>query len=289
MNSLTDSERISGIKISDLSGNSFGYVVLPKDIERDTYIKQCSLNNKIHIYDNILKAFIGEAMITDQILNDITFPNDVNSFGSAVVISYMNLTATPICIGTLKNKKSFEDIKEGSFKISKTFNGGLVEISGDSKTGELNLNTVGVDKPSSLNINVLGKNESTLNINVSGKTKIKTSTQTTIEDSFGNFIEIVEKGISLTDSFKNTVNLTENGVVLSVEGDKKIFLGSDSSDKSSVIGEELTSVLKDLLSAIKSITVPTPSGPSGPPVNVLQFEAISTTIDKILSKVVLLK
>lgn len=46
--------------------------------------------------------------------------------------------------------------------------------------------------------------------------------------------------------------------------------------------ESLATILSDLLTAIKAITVPTNVGPSGIPINIADFTAIGTRLDSIL-------
>ena len=45
--------------------------------------------------------------------------------------------------------------------------------------------------------------------------------------------------------------------------------------------ESLKTLIEDLIAAIKAITVTTPSGPSGTPVNFAQFDSIKTRLSKL--------
>lgn len=47
-------------------------------------------------------------------------------------------------------------------------------------------------------------------------------------------------------------------------------------------GESLASILADMMDAIKLITVPTPSGPSGVPNNAASFDTLKTRINNLL-------
>jgi len=275
MYELSESEKISGVRVSDLSGISFGYIVLPRNVERDKYVVESCLNNKAHVYDNILKTYIGEVMVTDQLLNDIEFPKKPKDFGSAVIIGYLNRASIPVCLGTINNKKSYNNTKQNSFRFTKSFNGNMIEIFGDSESGTLSISTSGGKNATILNIDVSGKNDSSLNINVLGKTKIKTSKQTDIEDSFGNSVSLTNKGVVLTRSTKN------NG---------KIFLGGNNVDKKSVLGDELKTIIEELIDAITQITVTTPTGPSVLPLlNAASFSLIKQKLDTMLTENVLLK
>tara|TARA_R110000851_G_scaffold117451_5_gene244215 strand:+ start:45583 stop:47214 length:1632 start_codon:yes stop_codon:yes gene_type:complete len=68
------------------------------------------------------------------------------------------------------------------------------------------------------------------------------------------------------------------------QGDQ-VLLGGSTASQPIVLGNELKSLIQELILAIKSITVPTGTGPSGPPINIAQFEAVSNKLDLMLSKV----
>src|SRR3990167_10173306 len=64
---------------------------------------------------------------------------------------------------------------------------------------------------------------------------------------------------------------------------KEIILGRNAKEPL-VLGNELVSVLSDILSEIIKLTVPTGSGPSGNPLNSAKFSAIKSKLKKMLSK-----
>lgn len=66
---------------------------------------------------------------------------------------------------------------------------------------------------------------------------------------------------------------------------KHIELGDASNLEQAVRGETLKQKLDELIDQIKLITVPTPSGPSGTPVNATAFTQIATSLEEILSDV----
>jgi hypothetical protein len=68
------------------------------------------------------------------------------------------------------------------------------------------------------------------------------------------------------------------------QGDQ-VLIGGSSADQPIVLGNELKSLIEDLITAIKAITVPTGTGPSGPPINSAQFESVSLKLKNMLSKV----
>ena len=68
------------------------------------------------------------------------------------------------------------------------------------------------------------------------------------------------------------------------QGDQ-VLIGGSSADQPIVLGNELKALIEDLITAIKAITVPTGTGPSGPPINSAQFESVSLKLKNMLSKV----
>jgi hypothetical protein len=68
------------------------------------------------------------------------------------------------------------------------------------------------------------------------------------------------------------------------QGDQ-VLIGGSSADQPIVLGNELKSLMESLITAIKAITVPTGTGPSGPPINSAQFNDVSLKLKNMLSKV----
>lgn len=71
----------------------------------------------------------------------------------------------------------------------------------------------------------------------------------------------------------------ENGVQC---GKSSAVLKVSNKIEISTAGENLHGLLKDLLAAIKVLTVPTPAGPSGVPVNLADFVALELRVDNLL-------
>ena len=52
-----------------------------------------------------------------------------------------------------------------------------------------------------------------------------------------------------------------------------------------VLGDTLKKILEELIDAINSLTVSTPHGPSGTPLNAATFSSIKGKLDTILSQI----
>jgi hypothetical protein len=66
----------------------------------------------------------------------------------------------------------------------------------------------------------------------------------------------------------------------------KIKLGSPSASEQLVLGNKWLSLMENIIDAITTITVPTPSGPSGTPINTPQFKALKKKLSQVLSNFV---
>jgi filamentous hemagglutinin family protein len=86
----------------------------------------------------------------------------------------------------------------------------------------------------------------------------------------------------LSSELRNLIQSNEDVVINAPD----IYIGSEDADEQVVLGNQLVNVLKQLISAITSITVPTAFGPSGEPINRPQFEQIKNKLDVILSETV---
>ena len=99
-----------------------------------------------------------------------------------------------------------------------------------------------------------------------------------LKDQFGNYINFNEESVELKDQFENSVMMNEENVKISTE---KFNVGEGSEQM--VLGNTLLSLLEQLLDAIISITVVTPHGPSGTPLNAAQFTQIKGKLKTMLS------
>ena len=68
-----------------------------------------------------------------------------------------------------------------------------------------------------------------------------------------------------------------------IVGTAEIFLGSQNATEPLILGDTLQGLLEELIGAINALTVPTPVGPSGPPINAAQFSSIQSKLSTMLS------
>ncbi len=83
------------------------------------------------------------------------------------------------------------------------------------------------------------------------------------------------------------IRTRDGALVLRVAPDK-ISLGVNATQPA-VMGNDLKQVLSDILDAILALSVPTGTGPSGPPINSASFTTIKNNLDTIKSAIVVLQ
>lgn len=126
-------------------------------------------------------------------------------------------------------------------------------------------------------------------LNINALNDINISTQSSCNE------RIIGSKLSEIDEDVNSIvggNVTTNvsGFVEHTISDKVVwnvpnmYFGEEDESEPIVLGQTLVSLMNDLLSAIISQTHPTPTGPSGPPINSSQFSQIQSSLNDILSQ-----
>ncbi len=130
---------------------------------------------------------------------------------------------------------------------------------------------------------------------VNDKARVYVSARTNVDTTFGT------TGIGAAAQPSSTVGIIADEIRIKARRGMKIvstadavieganiLVGNNATQKA-VLGDLLVSVLGDLITAIKAITVPTAVGPSGIPINFAAFDAISARLNNILSQHVKIK
>lgn len=100
-----------------------------------------------------------------------------------------------------------------------------------------------------------------------------------LKDQFDHVITFDEEKAHMIDKFSNEATFNQDNIQFKCA---KFNVGDGSEPM--VLGETLKGLLEDLISAITSITVPTPHGISGTPINSSQFSAINSRLKTMLSQ-----
>lgn len=131
---------------------------------------------------------------------------------------------------------------------------------------------------SSVTVKISGKDATTgnLTLQVSGSVTLQQV------DSDGNEIQaiaMVGNGDGMTvirDKRGNILQIGKNGAQVQSEATKELNY--------MVLGDQLKTLLTNILTTIQQITVPTAVGPSGPPANSAAFQQIAQKLDQMLAK-----
>ncbi len=235
------------------------YVVIPPDVDRGIFITQCLLTATVMIADES-GGVERDVPITKQALRDTVFPKDSNGIGSQVFWNMLPKHSQPIVTGVLyKNDEIPDNTEEGEYRIIRGKDGSVAQIN-LNKDGIITVSAYGKkDNAGKLKISVVNPNKTALlEVYVKGDVSIK-----------------ADKQVSFLNAKKAEMRLTED----------KFYSGNaEKSYKTATLAEPLREILKNLITAIKAITVPTTNGPSGIPNNGLVFEQISQQLENFYAK-----
>lgn len=129
-----------------------------------------------------------------------------------------------------------------------------------------------IDGHGDINLTLTGKaGQGTGNVNITVKGADDSSGQVNVKASGTLAVQQVDaNGKAL-----NQIKMSKDGLQVQ---------GQNGSLEHGVYGETLKSKLEDLIGAIKAITVPTGTGPSGTPNNAVQFDQIKSKLEEILTE-----
>jgi len=235
---------------------------------------------------NPLRFYEGDKIIQSRFGQSIRFSgynNEENVFSPTIIIR------------NRQNDKSLEDLKEfESTEENLVEDGSIIAItSGEyllgftpgTEDGPFDTEPVYYEAPDELK----GTDQILIN---SGRIILSSKDSEMIFFSKGN-LSIVSDGkftldngndgafIDLNGEYRTTTN--DNDITF-LAGSGKIFLNVDGDEKEPLVrGTALVEILKELIDALVAETHPTPSGPSGPPVNAATYNQIKGKLDTILS------
>lgn len=307
--------------VNNSSANvSIGYIVLPSNIERETYIGLCHNTNTVSIYDPITTATISNCVVSKMCMDLISFPEDNESLGSAVIYVTLSILNLRVVFDIISKKGEYKQYIEKGFSFEKVFEETLFNVFLDPVKGVLDINfTDSGEQKLEFNINLKNKSRDALfNLICSGDITIRdlvsfsllfsqefnvglvddngkqigliqfsNRTGFIIKDQYKNSIQLNNKGVSIQSIDGSEITLSESGFKIINKDSKPIFLNTDKKDESVALSNEVISILNIILTylADPSIYV-TPSGSPGPLNNATQFTLLKKDLQKIASKIV---
>lgn len=252
-----------------LASAGVGYICIPRNYDRDTYIKNCLANQTVCVRTENFE-FLTDVYIDKVVLQNIIFPKSRNENGSLVVWVTVAKHGVPVVIGTLSLKNNGQEtLQENSFcLIRKDNKGNVVSLVGEPTKG-LDINIVNENENNGIDINILNKfSQAALNFYVQGTVNLEIETDVNL--TVGNSINLLVKdasvnnlqtsisykfgnGLEIKDEFNNYIKIDTNGVQLTVPSTKKIKIGNGENNEPAVLGNELNNSLTKLVDCFNAI------------------------------------
>ena len=275
-----------------LGESGIGYVVIPDNDTRDEYINNCYYSCTVTIDGGYGYSYIENVPIPLELLQQIKFPLKEDEVGSRVFWVRENTFNRPVIVGILNNLYEPNGMIAGQNRYVQEINGNVVEIFMDANTAEMNIKVIGSgNNPSKMNVISNTNEDSEINITSSGKVKI--SAKNLIVEAFKDAVFTLKKNdskellkiesndtqLKITDQFDNEVTLKDGEI--DVVSNK---INHNGGNEPMVLGNTLKESLSNLIDAILSMTMVTPTGASSTPMNAAQFIQIKSQLNNILSQ-----
>jgi len=189
---------------------NFGYIIIPEDIDRDSYVNRCLRLERFSILVESFGGVIHNCRATKSAIQDIKFPLKGEKLGSAVTF-FVEPDASLCIITGVISKHDETEINNENILVFKRGNGTGMSILSVDGNGKINIDIIG--KNSSFDLDVRSDDyTSSMNVNVKGNINL---------NSVGN------------------INITSIDGSLNIKSDKNIVIDSDreisiKSDKLSV-------------------------------------------------------
>lgn len=190
-----------------------GCIIIPKNFnDKEKFISTCFNEERFWIMTN-RSGLLSNVPCIHQVVGDIEFPNDENSFGSQVVVEYIAAYKQWIITGTLSKVGASSYQSEENLIIKKTFKGkeacgNTVGMIGNSLLSRLAVFCKNLSqKTAHLLVECFGDENSKLELNSSGWVWVKG-----------------EKGIKLRYKTEKEINILEDQIQIFFSKDQKLTI-----------------------------------------------------------------
>ena len=226
---------------NESEGISYGYIVIPTNVDRDLYVESCLRRGRV----SVMKeggVFNMDLYITREALQNVHFPENPGEKGTAVVIANNPYAGTQMIIGTYDMNDEFPNWSEDTFRFRKIINKTSATLLIDPKNKVINL-TVDSPEDVQLNIKATGSENSKVNVFSTGSVNVKADQNVSVigYKQIENQIINVEKPeeelrfivmdleklqvVRKTDKINESVTIDDTGIVfVTKEGQTTISL-----------------------------------------------------------------
>lgn len=272
-----------------------GYLILPNDLDRDTYIRYCFNTNTISIaLEN--GGILNNVQCTKSVMQQLEFPLNTKEVGSQVVWTDQEALGYPVVVGVLLRSDQVTDLSENQTSQRRVTNNGSSEILVDGKNPFIIINSDSL-KDTGGDIYIVSKNTgltSKININSSGE--INLSSQN-IQASISNELNIIirdslqddkittinytkGKGFNYEDEFDNQIEVKDGKINIVSDN---INLGGDNATEPILLGDTTVSMIDNILEILGRTTTTTLIGPQ-PLLTAPEFIALRAQLETLKSK-----
>ena len=273
-----------GTRLTDGEMYSAGiaYVVIPSDVDRDKYIRECYKTSTVSISSEH-NGWNNRVPIDRFSLNFIDFPKEQKKFGTAVCYVLEPIRKKPIVVGIYSREDELCDLKENQFKFRRELHGNFVELSGSPEEGFLGLN-VTKETGGKIKINLSNNDETgELEINVDGECRITSSNDTLIKQYNKLTLQTINKEddarYSLIEQTSDENNFKAD--TTNIDTDKFHINGGE---EPFMLGTKTAIFLKDAIEEIGNSTITTMLGQM-PLLNSAKILSLQKRVDELLSEV----
>lgn len=145
----------------------FGYIFLPKDVDRNNYIESCYRTGRISMIDDSSGNVVHECYISKEALMNVSFPKEAGQKGMGVIWVSQPFLNLPMIIGTFPSFDEIDIQSEEDINIRKSINGNQIGVHGSTKKGKLFIEVDGQDF-SEIRIVAAGNNSSQVHVQSTG-------------------------------------------------------------------------------------------------------------------------
>lgn len=153
-----------------------GYVYIPMGIDRDEFVQTCYRRSRISIMLDQGGGVINECYATQEVLNNVVFPDFNGLTGTPIVFVTDDFNTKPIVIGTLREPDNYNVREDGEMVHEVSYENTIVSISGSAKEGTLGISISG-QSPNKIFISCVGGEESKIEIEADNEISIKANSK----------------------------------------------------------------------------------------------------------------
>jgi hypothetical protein len=272
---------------SEMYQAGIAYVVIPSDVDRSVYIRECFKTSTVSIYSEF-NGYTNRVPVDIFTLNFIDFPELQNQFGSALSFVIDAIHKKPVIVGIYNKQDELCDLKEHQFKFKRHLGGNVVEIVGSPDGRYMGINVM-ADEGGEIFLNVKSADSSgRVNINVDGDCNLTALNNTSIKQ-FGTLSLITANRNDQSEATVEEHTSTSRTVFTKEEEINAEKFSINNGEENFVLGQLFKKFIGELIKEVANATVTTSMGqmPLINKVKILEY-AKDEKIDEFLSKIAFL-